>query len=229
MVPRKETAEEQLLRMIEGGMGAGDPSPIPVPQPSDPPGPAVPPSRSLRDLWEQLWNRIALTVLPSKNRLESGDPLLMNLRIVRRVLWMLLAGLGVYMVVALARVSPDYKLSGAVHSAGDPSSHLAVPENPLKPLAEYLGAILRDPFTGSMPGVSTEGVKTTKRRLEDITAGLTLVGIDRGPNPAALVESGEQHKTTVVNVGDEINGMRVKKINQDGVVLEYEGEEYVLR
>ena len=45
----------------------------------------------------------------------------------------------------------------------------------------------------------------------------------------ALIEHAAQQKTYVVRVGDEINGMVVKKISSEGVLLTYEGKEILVQ
>jgi hypothetical protein len=70
---------------------------------------------------------------------------------------------------------------------------------------------------------------TIKRRLDEMVQGLVVVGIDRGPNPAALIEDQQTGRTTVIRVGDTVRDAKVKKIDGDGVLLTYEGEEHLLR
>ena len=231
MVAYKETAEEQLLRMIEGPRGAPAPSseqaaPAMARRPGMPLGP-------LKELWGDLKNRFRRALVSFRGKASASDPLLWNLQLAGRFLWLLLAVLGVYVVLDLVVMQPAGRVADAISSARA-GSEGAVPsvrvENPLKPLADYIGAVIaRDPFTGAVPGVSSSPVKTSEHQLEEMAKGLVLVGIDRGPRPAALVEDTEKQKTFVVNTGDQVNGMKVKEINSEGVVLSYEGEEYVLR
>ena len=105
--------------------------------------------------------------------------------------------------------------------------------SPVRPLSEYLTAVTqRNPFTGRGAGVevaSQAATQTARHQLEESANGLSVVGIDRGANPVALVEEKAQQKTFVVKVGDEINGLRVVRIGPEGVVVSYEGEETLLR
>ena len=91
MVPAKETAEEQLLRMIEG--------------------PAAPsPSRSpmrpfsfvrLLDRVRSWIDRLRRGGAVSPRHQESADALLVRLRIAERIFWALLISLGLYLVLDL--------------------------------------------------------------------------------------------------------------------------------
>ena len=90
MVPGKETAEEQLLRMIEG-------SAAPKPPARDPKS-----SSSLQQITEQVKHQVEQlrrwAMPPPK---ASTDALLQRLRLIERLLWLLLIGLGCYMVWSL--------------------------------------------------------------------------------------------------------------------------------
>ncbi|MBI3322542.1 MAG: hypothetical protein HYZ94_02560 [Candidatus Omnitrophica bacterium] len=222
MVAYKETAEEQLLRMIEGPQ-TGSPS-------SAGGEPSEPPSRP------EKWGGIGALAAgwiqrlsPSRIRPRGRDPLIWNLQLASRVLWVILAVLGAYVVVDLVLIQPTYQLSrteGPGAAAGPVEARA-----PLKPLADYIGVVVqRDPFTGLLPGMAQQAPPpTTEKRLEQLVAGFALVGIDRGPRPAALIENTAEGRTLIVNVGDELNGMKVKQIDAEGVLLTYQGEEYLLR
>ena len=187
----------------------------------------------LKELWGDLKNRLRQALHAFKGKQAAGDPLLWNLQLASRFLWFLLAVLGVYVVLDLVVMQPAGRVASTIASARGGSGGAVPPvmaENPLRPLADYIGAVIaRDPFTGAVPGTSSSPVKTSEHRLEEMAKGLVLVGIDRGPRPAALVEDTEKQKTFVVNVGDEVKGMRVKEVNSEGVVFTSDGEEYVLR
>lgn len=169
---------------------------------------------------------------------RETDAVLRNLRLIHRLLWVALAGLGVYVVVDLLLMQPVWRPSAPARAIGgpgapDPGAQTVSRGQPvLKPLSEYLTAIqVRNPFTG-LPGgltLNQPTAKTTKRRLEDLAQGLAVVGIDRGPNPEAIIEDTAQQRTYFVKVGDDINGMIVQDISAQGVMVAYEGEELLLR
>lgn len=235
MVASKETAEEQLLRLIEGPEGAAPPAP-----PSEPSGGAsAAQGGASRDPFRLLRSSVAGGAAGVRRLLlrewsrSQGDSFLWNLRLASRILWVVLALLGGYLLVQVLLLRPVFRLaSSGTKMAGQagPPADGSPAAGPLRPLAEYVGAVIqRDPFTGSAAQMLQPAIKTTQRRLEEMAEGLAVVGIDRGANPAALIEDKGAGRTTVVGKGDSINGMKVKEITQEGVLLEYEGEEFLLR
>ncbi len=219
MAPAKETAEEQLLRMIEGPQKRGAPFKLP----------ASPSLRQAQETGRALATRAWRLVVPPQ---RQADVFLWNLRLASRLLWLVLAALGAYVVVDLVLAKPA---PPPAHPAGAPPSGAST-ESPaapftMKPLADYVTALTqRNPFTGSAGGVVEQAAvsKTARRQLEDLATGLSVVGIDRGPNPVALIESKSQQRTFVAKVGDEVNGLRITRIGPEGVVVSYEGEELLL-
>ncbi|MBI3011177.1 MAG: hypothetical protein HYY58_01615, partial [Candidatus Omnitrophica bacterium] len=211
MVAFKETAEEHLLRMIEGPRGA------------DPPGKPTPASvlSQLKDRAQGLMARLWGLVVPARRGRYGTDTFLWNLRLASRLLWVVLAGLGTYVVLDLLVIQPKPR-PGRILAIGNATTASEVsPANPadsLQPLADYLASVTQyNPFTGAAQGRQAAPViKTTKRRLEELASGLMVVGIDRGPNPVALIEHSAQQRTYTVKVGDEINGMIVKEISSEG-------------
>ena len=226
MVAYKETAEEQLLRMIEGPEGADRSSGSESIHPPEK-------LNLVHQVWGELKSRLRIWLFLFRSR-SQGDPLLWNLRLARRILWVVLAVLGTYAVIDLVVIQPNFKRmrSSAVGSSEVRTVQAVVPvevKSPLKSLGVYIDAILsRDPFTGGGNNISSVA-KIKESKMEELINGYILVGIDRGLHPAALVENKVQQRTLIVGVGDEINGMKVKKITQEGVVLTYDGEETLLR
>jgi len=58
---------------------------------------------------------------------------------------------------------------------------------------------------------------------------LKLVGILWSDNPQAMIEDTKEAKTYLLNIGDEINQMKIKKIFRDKVIIEAEDKEWELR
>ena len=217
----KDTPAEQLLRMIEGPKGA------------EPSGrPAVASRPGIGQLWQELSGRLVRVVLPGE---READAFLWNLRLGYRIMWVVLAGLGAYVVVDLVLVQPKPKFTRPTILSSKERGIQAVPPLPsndaLNSLADYLAAMKqRNPFTGEAGDTEQPAVRrTTKVALADLAADLTIVGIDRGANPVALVESTTEKRTYMLKAGDEINGMVVKKVGAEGVLLSYEGEEFLLQ
>lgn len=223
MVASKETAEEQLLRMIEGPQG---------PPISSEEGSVSSSRGSLkRDFFQWAGDlKRRLTGLP--RRRAGMDPFLWKLKVANRLLWFVLIGLGIYLVLELFGTPVKHPSAVPSTTAG---SDVFLPEerprSPLRPLPEFLASFAGfNPFTGVVAGQSLADLKrASKNRLEEMVKGLTLVGIDRGANPAAIIEGTDPAKTYIVSVGDQIKGMQVREIGPDGVTLFYEGEKYVLR
>ena len=219
MGPAKETAEEQLLKMIEGPRGAGGAVKRP----------AVPAPRRWLVVLQELSGRWWRGLLPGR---READVFLWNLRLAQRVLWVGLAGLGAYVILDLllwpSTPSRDHRAVAA--KVGQTSSAPATPPSarPLKPLAEYVSAVTqRNPFTGAA-ALSRMAVRTAKSHLEELAQNLVVVGIDRGANPVALIEQKNPQRTYMVKVGEALNGLTIKQISSEGVVVGYEGEELVL-
>lgn len=224
--PNRQTPEEQLLRMIEGGA-------TPAPSSSSAPSAAgsSPKDRLLR-LWQEGPAQFFMRWKSFFRPKTQTDPVLRNLRLTSRILWGVLAGLGLYFIVAVVLspskpIPPELKKPIPATSTASPP---ASPETLAKPLAEYLSAVLqRNPFTGASGSTAAVPVRRAREQLRDIAEGMVVVGIDRGEKPEALIEDKRQQRTYFVKVGDSLNGARVKEIGSKGVVIEYEGEETLLQ
>ena len=222
MVPPKETAEEQLLKMIEGPRGSRDVAPRTAARPSQRP--------QLLVLFQSLGERVRRMLLPPR---READMFLWILRVAKRALWVGLAGLGAYVVVDLLLFQPARRTLHAkpsqpnrqatALSAGKPEAR------PLKPLAEYVSTVAQhNPFTGVSALLSLPATQTAKRKLEEMAGNFTVVGVDRGAHPIALIEQKNPQRTYMVKVGDDLGGLTVKTISPEGVVVTYEGEELAL-
>lgn len=223
MVPfkkNKETPTEQLLRMIEG------PQPAPGIPKTEAPAPSRRHGGGVQGAASAVWKRL----LPGQREI---DGFLWNLRVAQRVLWVALAGLGVYVVYDVAFGSKPHVNPRILVGTTQTPPALPTPSagSTIAPMANYLLSIKeRNPFTGESANQEKklDDVRTTKRQLEEMASGLVVVGIDRGPNPIALIENSAQKRTFMVKVGDDVGGMIVKRIGAEGVIVSYEGEEYIL-
>jgi len=224
MVSAKETAEEQLLRMIEGPAG-----------PSSPRGPLK--KFSVEQVTEQIRSRVGLLwrwALPAGASHEHADAFLWRLRIAERVFWGVIGTLAIYLVVDLAmlkRRPPMISVRPSTHAvvASSAPEASAPAEERLKSLAEYREALAtRNPFGLSPIGGGGAGNAKAKSHLTDLVAPLVVVGINRGRVPEALIEDSQDQHTHFVKVGDEINGLKISAIDERGVTLSYEGEETIL-
>ena len=219
MAAAKETAEEQLLRMIEG------------PGPGSPKSPwqRLTPKRwlaQLRGRGEAWWR----SALPSAQ--ESGDVFLWRLHFAERLSWLVLTLLGVYLIVDLVLVKrqPPALIVQSVPGVrpGGASGNPALAEDQMKPLPVYQEAIVaRNPFSVRAADAGEHGVVSGS--LADLTKTLSVVGINRGRIPEALIEDTVAARTYFVKVGEQVNGLTVKSIDETGVTLVHEGEETVLQ
>ena len=219
MVPAKETAEEQLLRMIEGPAA-------PSPKGSAGGSPAGRMLDPMRDSWDALrrWIR-GRAGAPARDR---GDAFLTQLRLASRIFWALLAALGLYLVVDVVILQPAApRLAAPPHASGE-SPTVRETGGKLQEYREALAA--RNPFRLEAVRVQdAPASQTAQAKLQELIAKLTVVGINRGAVPEALIEDGESKRTHFVKVGDVINGVTISGIDQEGVKVSYEGEETVLK
>ena len=220
MVRAKETVEEQLLRMIEGPGG---------PASSRPPLRHVSPERLLEQFRSHV-DGIRRWVLPQPS--GAGDGILWRLHLAERVSWIMLGGLGLYLGASLLLVN-HHPPALVIHTARPSVTELhsmtgAAVEDRMKPVAEYQEALVtRNPFgLSAHEAVKDQGVKS---RLDQLTGSLSVVGINRGRVPEALIEDATAQRTYVVKVGDQVNGLTVKAIDQQGVVVSYENQEIHLQ
>lgn len=228
-LPRKDTAEEQLLRLIEG---------------AQPPKPDAPPASggsssgpSWRNRLLQEWSAASSHARMRwhalfRARPRGGDTVLRQLRLAGRFVWVALAGLGIYIAVTVALV-PARRPQVAFDTGRRPGREAVKPPSPdtlMKPMADYLSSVLqRNPFTGNSGGTAAAPVQRARERLKELVGSLVVVGIDRGATPEALIEDKAQGRTYFVKVGDVVNGAFVKEISSRGVIVEYEGEEELLQ
>jgi hypothetical protein len=152
-----------------------------------------------------------------------------------RIFWLLLAALVLYLIVDLWVFQP--KLPTAILPATPPttaeSEGIPTPspaEGDLKPLAEYRETLVtRNPFGIAAQKIgSALGGEQVRSRLTELAGTLAVVGINRGRVQEALIEDTAAKRTFVVKVGDQINQLTVKAIDQNGVTVSYEGEETLL-
>ena len=220
MVPAKETAEEQLLRMIEGPPSAS---------PKGSPG-GFSPERlrdGLRDSIETLkrWMR------GPQSRREGGDAFLAQLQLAGRVCWAVLAALGLYLIVDVAILQPAPPHLALAPQPPSGGSRVASVEEAAERSRAYRQTLVsRNPFRLEM-GHATQAPsnQTAKSRLLELAGSLVVVGINRGAIPEALIEDSQDKRTHFVKVGDQINGMTISGIDQEGVTVTYEGEEAVIK
>ena len=101
----------------------------------------------------------------------------------------------------------------------------------------------------AFPGVNIEEILTQAKRrnvftflaapskaevslspdIAAIIANLKLVGIIWSSNPQAMIENTREQRTFLLSQGEQIGQMKVKRILQDKIIIEVEGQEQELR
>jgi hypothetical protein len=162
----------------------------------------------------------------------TSDPLLSRLQLAQRIAWLAILGLGLYTIADLFIF--QRRLPTAVQpSAGGPDDSAGgatVQEGRLKTLAAYRDLLVsRNPFNlKSADDSGGSANQWVKQKMAEMAGSLSVVGISRGKNPEALIEDTNTHRTYFAKIGDEVNGLKVKAIDDRGVVVSYENEELVL-
>ena len=206
--------------MIEGPPSAS---------PKGPPG-GLSPER-LRDGLRDSVEALKRWVRGPQSHREGGDPFLAQLQLAGRVFWAVLAALGLYLIVDVVILQPaPPRLALAPQPPSGASSGTPVEDAAGRSQAYRQALISRNPFrleTGR--AAEAPSSQTAQARLLELTSSLTVVGINRGAIPEALIEDTQTKRTHFVKVGDQINGITISGIAQEGVKVTYEGEETVLK
>jgi hypothetical protein len=189
-------------------------------------------------LLEQVRERldtVTRILAPAGRERVRTDLFLWRLQLAGRVFWVVLIGMGVYLLAELLWLKRQRpQLAARPQSASSPGLHGTVPvefDSQLKPLSMYQQALVaRNPFQlapGRMADVVVD--QTAKSQLADLVKSLTVVGISRGAKPEALIEDTEAKRTFFVRIGDEMNGLGIKAIDDRGVTVTYESQETILK
>lgn len=219
MDPNKDIAEERLLRVIEKGQARSSSVSIGANKAGNP------------FKWIRMW--FAQNYARPVGR--ETDTTLRVLRVLSSVLWLGLAAFGIYFAADLIK-NREVPFKQRVfdllseHSKMNSSSMNPVLEEKLKPESHYVQAMQNpNPFTGGAEEVIVESEPargpSAEEKLAGMIKGLTVVGINRGSIPDAIIENSEEKRTFFVKAGDKINDLTVKEIKRDTVILSYEGSD----
>lgn len=94
--------------------------------------------------------------------------------------------------------------------------------SPIPPLSYYEEKASRRNLFRTRP--VTELGATSVVAAPDVLQGLSLKGIIFDQNPQAIVQDDKARKSYFVRIGDSFNGVIVKGIEQEKVVIEYQGQ-----
>ena len=171
-------------------------------------------------------------VVPPRAEGRQSDGFLQRLKLLQQICWVVLIALGAYLVTDLFFVQLRPPVAAVLPTGTQepvtPSAGLTTGQ--LKPLSEYQTALAtRNPF-GLQRRLEAQGpAEPAKTGIAQLISGLALVGLSRGRVPEALIEDTAAQRTYVVKVGEVVNGLKVKEINTDGVVVGDGHEEAVIR
>lgn len=150
----------------------------------------------------------------------------------------------IILVVVLVFVVFVMDLSKGLRSAGSnlnfslPQQTVNLTENIIPQPAqidEYLEIVSRrnifQPFEKKIEDEKVVLAPKETRRVVEQTKDLKLVGIswlDSAESASALVENTQSGMTYFLRAGDQVNGVSIKQIFADSVIVSYEGEEIKL-
>ena len=200
---------------------------------ASPKGPmgAFSPERLLEPLRDSLDAVRRWVTGPPGGHRDGGDPFLTQLRLAGRIGWAILAGLGLYLIVDVVILQPaPPRLTSTRPAASGESKVVPVEETGSRLQAYRQTLVARNPFRLETARVDeAPSSQTAKSKLAELTSSLTVVGINRGAVPEALIEDTQAKRTHFVKVGDQVNGITISAIEQEGVKVTYEGEEAILK
>ena len=112
-----------------------------------------------------------------------------------------------------------------------PSKPKELPESESLSNIEFREAIseIRKRNIFSLSFLEHKSIKETDVESELQVSDLKLVGVIWSENPQVMIEDTKSKKTYLLNTGDLIGNVKVKKIQRESVILEAEGQEWVLR
>jgi len=233
-VDEKISPEERLFKVIQERKKSDDPA--------SPPGRFEIPVRQDKPLfnpfkkWKQLlvhFIRKFKPVSPGKEPAAAEPAVLpmalqsLDLKLVTKVLMGVLAFLILWTALEIFQRPGLLKVTGGVLEEGYQIGSTK-PVDIFKPLAFYVQqAKSRDLF---QPVVSAKRGKSGGPVASGITKDLALAGIyqGEGQNFEAIIEDKSIQKTYFLKIGDQINGMTIKAILKDRVILQYGKEEMEL-
>ena len=90
----------------------------------------------------------------------------------------------------------------------------------------FSGKDVFKPLTRDEPG----GEEEPEAALEEIAAGLGLMGVVSGARPQAIIQDNKSKKTYFLNKGDKLGDVELKEIleGEGKVILIYKGREFDL-
>lgn len=232
---QKETAEQKLLKVIESSSGNAGTAVS-----SASPDPVQRVANSVKNISVDLPSLSLLNNILSlfKGKLSLGaSPMALGLREVNIIL--LAVALGIFGLFVLNLKTGMASLKKGVEKASKLSvpKTVDVPSPAAKPVTVYLDGIrsrnIFQPFEAKVEEKKPEEAAASQaKRIELMVKDLKLVGIswlDSPQSASAMIEDVKTGITHFLKQDDVINGIAVKKIYADRVILTFEGEELTVR
>ena len=216
MAKQGPTPEEQLLKLIEKGDEAGTAR-----------------FRRRRKLFlnfgglRNLWRSLIKTINRPLIRLSRGlrEP---NLKVVNKAFLTLSVILLGYSIVGFVFGRPDIRKvrekSLLIKEEQPAGEALFLP----RPFLHYLEMVRRRNIFSPIALKEDEKPEVKEKKLLEMSANLSLVGISLDREPVAMIEDKKAKKTYFLKVGDTVNKFKVDTIFSDRVILSYQGDKIEL-
>ncbi|MEA3305660.1 MAG: hypothetical protein U9R52_02480 [Candidatus Omnitrophota bacterium] len=153
-------------------------------------------------------------------------------RKVNSALIIFLLGLSAYFVFDLfhGRLYEKKKIDGiSVYDEGIPEAPEAMEESDIlsiQPYSYYSSSIAKRNIF--MPQQVEVDEVITGPALEEVSAGLSLIGIITGNRPQAVIEEKKTKKSYFLFEGSSVGQAKLLEILEDSVVMEYQGQTFEL-
>lgn len=215
MVKENVSPEERLFNAIEKNDGA-------APEP----GTLKKAAPDFKELLFKLKRHIAsFAIKKGETEKKPFFDIIGNLKIINRILVVASAALAVFLITDVIMANRNHNNIFAETYGVESLQFQKKLITPLKALSFYEeAAAKRDLFSPPARGSEAQ-LPGAQPKFTELTKNLVLVGIYWGTHPEAMIEDTAAKKTYFLKRGDPINGLRIKNILKDRVILEYQGEE----
>ncbi len=156
---------------------------------------------------------------------KTGFNIFSNLKILNRVLTVIVGILVIFLITDMVMSNQNQNKIFAGTVGMGAWQFQKKPIILLKKLSFYEEAASKRDLFNPPEAVAAKSVAGANPQLAELTKDLSLVGIYWGTHPEAMIEDTQAKKTYFLKRGDQINGLKIKNILNDRVILEYRGKE----
>lgn len=202
----KLSAEERLFQVIQSG--------------------GEPPIQEQGGSFKRFLRKLLSGLRPAKHHPEPQAPRGSGLARLNKVLGVVIvAGLGLS-VSNLFFFKPDIKrVYSRVASAQAAAGHMELKSVPVEEfVAPITSRSLFHPKVEEAPVETVAPVLTSNLPVAGVLESMQLVGIAFGAQPEAMIREKKGGRTYFLKQGEQINGVVVKEIQKDRVIVEYAGQ-----